>query len=67
VANQFTLDVTKIREQARENMSEGPVTPGNEVDKDRQRSSASCPPWTSWQTHTATRQRSSTWRLRAAN
>ena len=33
--NQFELDVTKIRDDARDKMSQGPVTKGYEADKDR--------------------------------
>ena len=33
--NKFALDVTKIREDARARMDQGPVTEGNEADTDR--------------------------------
>jgi bacterioferritin len=33
--NQFELDVTKIRDDARSKMSQGPVTEGYEADRDR--------------------------------
>ena len=35
MSNQFEVDVTRIRNQAREHMEEGPVTPGNTADTDR--------------------------------
>ncbi|HET7388818.1 MAG TPA: ferritin-like domain-containing protein [Nocardioidaceae bacterium] len=35
MANQFALDVTKIRDEARSQMDKGPVTEGNTADLDR--------------------------------
>ncbi|MFD4667597.1 ferritin-like fold-containing protein [Streptomyces halstedii] len=35
VPNQFAIDVTKIREEARRNITQGPVTPANTADLER--------------------------------